>query len=294
MPLGIVVQALEDFGSPTWWWGRSPGTSTAYVRPTEDAEFVLSSSTRHTMGRIAVRIGPDCDISFRRCHSRRPRGRLGTRLTSSGRCSRLSYSILATTNMIRAIPPSTDGGMLTCREAWLPTVEDVIVTKLPLGRIVPGALKDRNDVQNVIAVQGNTDRLGRTSTPGADRHGTRALLDDIRAPSAGNRLGSPAHHVVAAVDVQDLPGHRRRQRAAQEHRRVGHLLRLDRPRQRRAHRRVLDRLLELAGPDAPRRPRWRTARPRSGSRGCSSARGCWASCLASICSAALAVHMPPP
>jgi hypothetical protein len=64
------------------------------------------------------------------------------------------------------------------RETWLPQVEDVIVTKARWshqGR----RTKDSDDVRDVISVQG--DALDWNYIYGwADRHGTRALLDEIR------------------------------------------------------------------------------------------------------------------
>ena len=61
------------------------------------------------------------------------------------------------------------------RSAFVPTVEDVIVTKLRWARP-----KDREDIRSVVAVQGE-DRIDwdyvRSWT---DRHGTTALLDEIR------------------------------------------------------------------------------------------------------------------
>ncbi len=65
------------------------------------------------------------------------------------------------------------------RQVWIPSVEDVIITKLHwamLGR----RSKDRDDVRDVSAVQGDRidwDYVHRW----CDQHGTRALLDEIRA-----------------------------------------------------------------------------------------------------------------
>jgi hypothetical protein len=65
------------------------------------------------------------------------------------------------------------------RQVWIPTAEDVIVTKLHwalLGR----RSKDRDDARDVIAVQGDRidwDYVHRW----CEQHGTRALLDEIRA-----------------------------------------------------------------------------------------------------------------
>lgn len=60
------------------------------------------------------------------------------------------------------------------RRLWLPTAEDVVVWKLRWPRS-----KDRDDVRGVIGVQG--DRLDWPYIEGwCDRHGTRALLEEIR------------------------------------------------------------------------------------------------------------------
>jgi hypothetical protein len=65
------------------------------------------------------------------------------------------------------------------RQVWLPTVEDVIVTKLRWA-ILGNRSKDRDDVRNVIAVQDNRidwDYVHRW----CEQHGIRALLDEVRA-----------------------------------------------------------------------------------------------------------------
>lgn len=60
----------------------------------------------------------------------------------------------------------------------LPTVEDVIVTKLRWLAAAARA-KDRSDLRGVIAVQGDRIDWAYVET-WADRHDTRALLDEIR------------------------------------------------------------------------------------------------------------------
>jgi len=60
------------------------------------------------------------------------------------------------------------------REVYFPTAEDVIIWKLRWRRS-----KDRDDVRGVIGVQG--DRLAWPYIEGwCERHGTRALLEEIR------------------------------------------------------------------------------------------------------------------
>jgi hypothetical protein len=65
------------------------------------------------------------------------------------------------------------------RQVWLPTPEDVIITKLHWA-LLANRSKDRDDARDVIAVQGDTldwDYVHRW----CEEHGTRALLDEIRA-----------------------------------------------------------------------------------------------------------------
>jgi Nucleotidyltransferase of unknown function (DUF6036) len=61
------------------------------------------------------------------------------------------------------------------RKVWIPTAEDVIITKLRWARS-----KDRDDVRNVIAVQSDAIDWDYVHS-WCDRHSTRALLDEIRA-----------------------------------------------------------------------------------------------------------------
>jgi hypothetical protein len=64
------------------------------------------------------------------------------------------------------------------REVSMPTVEDVIITKLRWA-LTAQRSKDRNDVRDVIAVQG--ENIDWPYVHGwSDQHGTRALLDEIR------------------------------------------------------------------------------------------------------------------
>ncbi|MEO8351744.1 MAG: hypothetical protein ABI680_08430, partial [Chthoniobacteraceae bacterium] len=60
------------------------------------------------------------------------------------------------------------------REAWIATAEDLIIQKLRWAR-----LKDLQDVQNILLVQG--DALDFAYIEGwCDRHQTRTRLDELR------------------------------------------------------------------------------------------------------------------
>ncbi|MGC8643473.1 MAG: hypothetical protein ACP5XB_26755 [Isosphaeraceae bacterium] len=64
------------------------------------------------------------------------------------------------------------------RQVWLPTAEDVIITKLRWGKLANRS-KDRDDARDVIAVQG--DRIDWDYVHSwCEQHETRALLDEIR------------------------------------------------------------------------------------------------------------------
>ena len=65
------------------------------------------------------------------------------------------------------------------RHVSLPTAEDVIITKLRWCLRSPRS-KDWDDVRNVIAVQGEAIDWEYVYS-WCDRHGTRAILDEIRA-----------------------------------------------------------------------------------------------------------------
>ncbi len=64
------------------------------------------------------------------------------------------------------------------REVSMATAEDVIITKLRWA-LNTKRFKDRDDVRNVIAVQGKSIDWPYVYT-WCDRHGTRDLLDEIR------------------------------------------------------------------------------------------------------------------
>jgi hypothetical protein len=64
-------------------------------------------------------------------------------------------------------------------QVWLPTPEDVIVTKLQWA-LLANRTKDRDDARDVIAVQ--RDQIDWDYVHHwCEQHGTRSLLDEIRA-----------------------------------------------------------------------------------------------------------------
>ena len=69
---------------------------------------------------------------------------------------------------------------LVGKEIQVPTAEDVIITKLRWAKIAKRD-KDRDDVRNIIAVQGDEALDWAYIHRWCDAHDTRALLDEIRA-----------------------------------------------------------------------------------------------------------------
>ena len=164
-----VVEALESLGIGYMLVGSLSSNFYGVPRATQDADFVIRlgdvalDELRQRLGSafqldrqttfetisMTVREGPKC-ILFRLSDDEHDQERFHRR--------------------VRAI--------LLRRAVWLPTAEDVVVTKLQWAAARAPA-KDREDVRDVITVQG--DRLDWEYIHSwADRHGTRALLDEIR------------------------------------------------------------------------------------------------------------------
>lgn len=74
-------------------------------------------------------------------------------------------------------------GSVMGRTVWLPTPEDVIITKLKWSQLGKRT-KDVDDVRNVIAVQGERIDWAYVNA-WCDRHGTRTLLEQIRQSLQG-------------------------------------------------------------------------------------------------------------
>ena len=69
---------------------------------------------------------------------------------------------------------------LVDRTLFIPTVEDVIITKLRWEKLGKRG-KDANDIRDVIAVQGDDALDWQYIHHWVDQHGTRKLLDEIHA-----------------------------------------------------------------------------------------------------------------
>jgi len=175
--LRAVVQALEALGTPYMVVGSFSTNFYGKRRPTKDADLVIELGPK-TISQLAPRIAPSLRVIPQMSFE-----------TATG-TTRHEIEVVGTDLKIELFHMSDDEHdqerfrrrkreMLTDHEAWVPTAEDVIVTKLRWAERV-GRQKDRNDLQTVVAVQGDAldwDYIYAW----ADRHGTRALLDEIRA-----------------------------------------------------------------------------------------------------------------
>ncbi|HEV3261003.1 MAG TPA: hypothetical protein VG013_29400 [Gemmataceae bacterium] len=171
-----VIDALHDLAIPYILVGSFSSNYYGIGRSTKDADFVLQLGS-HSVREIADRLGPafrlDPQMSFE----------------TVTMTTRHIVQVVSIPFRIELFDLSDDPhdqerfrrrrqGTLLDRQVMLPAVEDVIVTKLrwALGQ----RSKDREDVRDVIAVQG--DRIDWDYVNSwCDRHGTRAVLEEIRS-----------------------------------------------------------------------------------------------------------------
>ncbi len=171
-----VIDALESVGIPYMLVGGSSVSYYGIGRSTKDADFVVELS-EHLITDLTRLLGPefrlDPQMSFE--------GVTG----ASRNYIRIDDNpfIFEFFHLTRDPHDQSRFGrrtrvVLLGKQVWLPTAEDVIVTKLRWSLLARRA-KDRDDVRDVIAVQ--SDRLDWAYIyPWCDQHGTRALLDEIR------------------------------------------------------------------------------------------------------------------
>jgi hypothetical protein len=172
----FVVEALEACGIPYMLVGSYSSNAYGIARATQDADFVIELGEA-SIGELAKRIAPsirlDLQMSFETVTMTRRYV-----ATVVGTPFKIEFFLLNSDPHNQERFRRRRQLTLLDRQVWLPTVEDVIVTKLHwalLGR----RSKDRDDVRDVIAVQG--DRIDWDYVhKWCEEHGTRALLDEIR------------------------------------------------------------------------------------------------------------------
>jgi hypothetical protein len=179
-----VIDALNALGAPYMVVGSFSSNYYGVPRATQDADFVLVLQPG-LLQRLAQRLGPEFKLD--------PQASFET--------------VTATQRHVIRIPPAdfyvelfglSDDEFdqerfrrrvcvrLWDREAFLPTAEDVVVSKL-LWALHGGRGKDFGDVRGLVSIRGAG--LDWPYIHGwCDRHGTRALLEEIRgslAPGTG-------------------------------------------------------------------------------------------------------------
>lgn len=171
-----VIEALESTGVAYMLVGSLATNFYGVPRATEDADFVVELG-RVPLSEVMTRLGPDFRLdrqgSFETITMTR---RHLVRVASCSFTIELFY--LSDDEHDQERFRRRRQVTLFGRPISLPTAEDMIVTKLRWA-ITRAGSKDRDDARDVIAIQ--RDRLDWVYVQSwADRHGTRALLDEIR------------------------------------------------------------------------------------------------------------------
>jgi hypothetical protein len=176
----IVVETLRKCGTPHMVVGSLSSNAYGIPRSTKDADIVLAVNGKSLL-EMAAALGPEFQIddqaSFEmvtgtlRYHLRVPSIAFEVELFLLSNDPH-DQARFERRRVVRSNQVGTD--------LMVPTPEDVIIMKLRWAQIAKRD-KDRDDVRNIIAVQGDDaldwDYIHRW----CDAHGTRALLDEIRA-----------------------------------------------------------------------------------------------------------------
>lgn len=171
-----VIDAINSLNIPYMLVGSLSSNFYAIPRATQDADFVVQSAPG-AISALTQRLGPDFrldpQMSFETVTAT---SRFVFRLADDSFCIELfilSDDAHDQERFARRRPER-----ILDRDGFLPTAEDVIVTKLRWSH-AGRRQKDIDDVANVIAVQG--DRIDwEYVNLWCDRHGTRELLDNVR------------------------------------------------------------------------------------------------------------------
>lgn len=172
-----VIEALDATGIGYMLVGAFSVSRYGIARSTKDADFVVELGDR-SIGDLLRRLGSGFDLD--------PQMRF-ERATGT---TRQIISVPDVPFIVELFQLSKDdhdqerfrrrrASRLFGLEVWLPSAEDVVVTKLRWA-LNAGRSKDRDDVRGVLAVQGDALDFPYIRS-WTDRHGTSALLDEILA-----------------------------------------------------------------------------------------------------------------
>lgn len=179
-----IIEALDALSIPYMVVGSLSSSAYGVARATQDADLVIELGTT-PVSAIASRLGPEFVLN--------PQMSFET-ITGT---SRIDLRHVATRFKIELFLLTDDPhdrerfrrrrqGTVMGRTTWLPSPEDVIITKLRWSHLGKRT-KDIDDVRNVIAVQGERidwEYVHRW----CEAHGTREVLEDVRKsiPEAPN------------------------------------------------------------------------------------------------------------
>lgn len=171
-----VIAVLEELAIPYLLVGSLSTNFYGIARSTRDADFVIELGDQ-SVATIAARLGPafrlDPQMSFETVTMTMRHLIDVTEIEFKIELFHLSEDAHDRDRFRRRCHVQ-----FLDRQVSLPTPEDVIVTKLRWA-VMSKRSKDRNDVQDVLAVQGSTLDWEYVYH-WCDQHGTRALLDEIR------------------------------------------------------------------------------------------------------------------
>lgn len=172
-----VIDALNTLGTPYMLVGSFSTSFYGIPRSTQDADFVISIGDG-SLAKLAQDLGPefkvDPQMSFETVTMTRR-----NEIKVAGLPFKIELFHLSSDPHDQERFRRRRKVWYLGRDVYLPTPEDVIITKIQWS-VLGNRTKDRDDARDVIAVQGDTLDWNYIHV-WADRHGTRALLDEIRS-----------------------------------------------------------------------------------------------------------------
>ena len=171
-----VIEALDALSIPYMVVGSLSSSVYGIARSTQDADLVVElgatpvSAIASQLGRKFI-LNPQMSFETTTATSRFD-------LRYAGTGFKIELFLLSDDPHDRERFRRRKQGMLFGRSVWLPTPEDVVITKLRWSQLGKRT-KDVDDVRNVIAVQGERidwEYVHRW----CDAHGTRELLEEVR------------------------------------------------------------------------------------------------------------------
>lgn len=173
-----TIDALDAVGVPYMLVGSFSTNAYGFERSTRDADFVVELGDT-SITAVARQLGPgfrlDPQLSFETVT-----GTLRHEMTVPDTPFTIELFHLSNDPHDQERFRRRRAFTLLGRRVWLPSVEDVIITKLRWA-LIAGRTKDRDDARDVIAVQDVEGHIDWDYVLAwCDRHGSRTLLDEIR------------------------------------------------------------------------------------------------------------------